>query len=81
MNLILQATLIDFLSNTNMIVGIVLAALGFAFSILAKKITKVARKEDKVSNNDPIYLILLAIALCLIMVGFIIIIVSVIYVK
>ena len=51
--------------------GIIIAALGFALSILAKKITKVARKTETVSNKDPLYLILLAISLCLIMVGLI----------
>ncbi len=70
--LLLEQTLIDYLSTPNKLVGIILAALGFALSILAKKITKVARKTDNPSNKDPLYLILLAVALCLIMVGLVI---------
>lgn len=72
LSIVLQATLIEFLSTPNKLVGIILAILGFALSILAKNITKVARKTDSPSNKDPLYLILLAFALCLIMVGMII---------
>lgn len=70
--ILLEQTLIDYLSTPNKLVGIILAILGFALSILAKKITKVARKTDNPSNKDPLYLILLAVALCLIMVGLVI---------
>ena len=72
LSLILEQTLIEFLSTPNKLVGIIIAALGFALSILAKKITRVARKSDEVRDNDPIYLILLAISLCLILVGLIV---------
>ena len=71
-SLLLEPTLLEFLQTPNKLVGIILAALGFALYILKKKITKVARKTDNPSNKDPIYLILLAIALCLILVGLII---------
>lgn len=71
-SLLLEATLLEFLQTPNKLVGIILAALGFALSILAKKITKVARKTDNPSNKDPIYLILLAVALCVILIGLII---------
>ena len=71
MHLIL-ATLIEFLSTPNKLVGIILAMLGFAFSILAKKITKVARKVDNPASNDPIYLIVLAFSLVMMMVGLIV---------
>ncbi len=72
LTLLLEATLIEFLSTPNKLVGIILAMLGFALSILAKKITKVARKSEFVNSKDPLYLILLAVALCFIMVGMII---------
>ena len=72
LSLLLESTIIDFLSTPNKLVGIILAMLGFALAILAKKITKVARKSDKVAGNDPIYLIMLAVSLCLILVGLII---------
>lgn len=70
-SMLLESTLLEFLQTPNKLVGIIIAALGFALSILARKITKVARKSDTVSSKDPIYLIMLAISLCLIMVGFI----------
>ena len=69
---IILATLIEFLSTPNKLVGIILAMLGFAFSILAKKITKVARKVDNPSSNDPISLIVLSISLVMILIGLII---------
>ena len=72
LTLLLEATLIEFLSTPNKLVGIILAMLGFALSILAKKITKVARKSEFVNSKDPLYLILLAVALCFVMVGMII---------
>lgn len=69
--LLLEATLLEFLQTPNKLVGIIIAALGFALSLLAKKITKVARKSETVDSKDPIYLILLASSLCLILVGLI----------
>ena len=68
----LLATLLEFLQTPNKLVGIILATIGFAFCILAKKITKVARKTDKPASNDPIYLIVLSLSLVLILVGLII---------
>lgn len=63
--------ILEYLTTPNKIVGIILATLGFALSLLAKRITKVARKSDKVKDNDPLYLILLGISLVLILVGFV----------
>lgn len=68
----LMATILEYLQTPNKLVGIILAMLGFAFSILAKKITKVARKTDSPKSNDPIYLIVLALSLVLMLVGLII---------
>lgn len=68
----LMATILEYLQTPNKLVGIILAMLGFAFSILAKKITKVARKTDNPKSNDPIYLIVLALSLVLMLVGLII---------
>ena len=47
----LMATILEYLQTPNKLVGIILAMLGFAFSILAKKITKVARKTDNQKSN------------------------------
>lgn len=71
LSLLLENTLLEFLQIPNVIVGLILAMLGLALSILAKKITKVVRRIDKVSEKDPIYYCLLGFALCLILVGLI----------
>ncbi len=71
LSLLLENTLLEFLQIPNVIVGLILAMLGLALSILAKKITKVVRRVDKVSEKDPIYYCLLGFALCLILVGLI----------
>ena len=68
--LLLEQTLLEFLKTPNKLAGMIVAALGLALAVLAKKITKVARKR-KPSASDPLYLILLGIALCMILVGFI----------
>ena len=71
-SLLLEQTLLEFITTPNKLVGIIIAALGFALSILAKKIARVARKTDDISDKDPIYLIMLGFALCMIMVGLVI---------
>ena len=71
LSLLLENTLLEFLQIPNVIVGLILTMLGLALSILAKKITKVVRRVDKVSEKDPIYYCLLGFALCLILVGLI----------
>lgn len=71
LSLLLENTLLEFLQIPNVIVGLILAMLGLALSTLAKKITKVVRRVDKVSEKDPIYYCLLGFALCLILVGLI----------
>ena len=70
LSLLLEQTLLEFLQTPHKLVGMIVAALGLALAVLAKKITKVYRKQ-KPSSSDPLYLILLGVALCMIMVGFI----------
>lgn len=60
---------IELFSHTNVIVGIILAVLGFSIVLLAKRITLAIRKKDKIENNDNIYLTLLGFALVLILAG------------
>ncbi len=68
--LLLEQTLLEFLQTPNKLAGMVVAALGLALAVLSRKIAKVARKQ-KPAANDPLYLSLLGIALCMIMVGLI----------
>lgn len=60
---------IELFSHTNVVVGIILAILGFSIVLLAKRVTLAVRKKDKIENNDNLYLGLLGIALLLILVG------------
>lgn len=62
-------TLVEFLSTGYRIVGLVLAALGLAVALLAKRITKAIRKSDTVASDDKIYIGLLAFSLCLLLAG------------
>lgn len=62
-------TLLEFLSTGYRIVGLVLAALGLATALLARRITKAVRKAETVSNDDKVYVGLLAFALCLLLAG------------
>lgn len=60
---------IELFSHTNVVVGIILAILGFSIVLLAKRVTLAVRKKDKIENNDNLYLGLLGVALLLILVG------------
>lgn len=64
------------IQKTHVIVGLVLAALGFATILLAKRIASVARKEElrnlPVDGNNKVYLILKAAGLVMLLVALII---------
>ena len=74
---LLENTIIDFLSQELVIVGMVLAAVGLAFALLAKRITKVVRKSSEIEPTDSIMLILKAFGLICIVVALILMIVAV----
>lgn len=73
---LLYSNLLDRLSKTHVITGLVLAVLGFALALLARRITSVARKkEDRalpVENNNKVYLTLKALGLVFLLVALII---------
>ena len=74
---LLENTIIDFLSQELVIVGMVLAAVGLAFALLAKRITKVVRKSSEIEPTDSVMLILKAFGLICIVVALILMIVAV----
>ena len=74
---LLENTLIDLLSIDLVIVGIALAAVGIAFALLAKRITKVVRKSSEIQPTDPVMLILKAFGLICIVIALILIIFAV----
>ena len=64
------------IQKTHVIVGLVLAVLGFATILLARRIASVARKEElrslPVENNNKVYLILKAFGLVMLLIALII---------
>jgi len=75
MNLILGTnTLIDFLSQELVIVGICLAAVGVAFALLAKRIARVVRKSSEIQPTDTVMLGFKAFGLVCIVVALLLII-------
>lgn len=68
--------LVERLSQTNVIIGLVLAALGLALSFLAKRIASVAHKTDEVSDDDKIFLGIKAFGLVMILVALIILVIE-----
>ncbi|MBR1984741.1 MAG: hypothetical protein IKA31_03285 [Clostridia bacterium] len=68
----LLVTLTETLQNQNVIIGILVSALGLGMAFIAKRITMAVRQTSKVKDGDTVYLTLMAFALVLILVGLII---------
>lgn len=75
--LFLCGTLLERLAQTNVIIGLALAALGFALTLLARRIAIFARKEDKVKDNDKVFIGVKAFGLVMILVALIILVADV----
>ena len=67
----LGVSLIQFLSNPLIIVGLILLAFGIATVCLAKRITRVARQTNRVDQNDKIYVAFKVVGLLLMVAGFV----------
>ncbi len=74
--LFLLSTLTDRLAKTHVIVGLCLAILGFALSLLARRIASVCRPEDQrklpVENSNKVYIMLKGFGLVFLLVALII---------
>ena len=68
---LLGVSLIQFISRPLIAVGLILIIIGLATVILSKRITRVARQSNKVSNSDRLYVFLKILGLVLILAGFI----------
>ena len=68
---LLGVSLIQFISRPLIAVGLILLIFGLATVILAKRITRVARKSNNVSNEDRLYVTFKIIGLLLMLAGFI----------
>ena len=76
MNNLLAVTFVEFIQRPNVIIGIVLAVLGIALAILARRITRAIRKTKDVQNNDNVLIGFKVAGLVLILVGFILMIIE-----
>ena len=74
--MLLFVDLLTRLSQVNVMVGLILAAIGLAVTFLARKVARVVRKEKDIPNNDNVYLICKAIGLVMICVALIVMIIE-----
>lgn len=63
----------EFLLRYTVIFGIVVAAIGVAICMLAKRITMFKRRTDEINKNDKLYQGLLIAGICVILLGLILI--------
>ena len=74
----LGVSLIEFLNQPLIIIGLILLAFGIATVILAKRMTRVARQQNEIDQADKIYTAFKIVGLLLILAGFICIAVDII---
>ena len=68
---LLGVSLIQFLHNPLIIVGLILLSFGIATCVLAKRITRVARQQNEIDPEDKMYTAFKIIGLLLILAGFV----------
>ena len=68
---LLGVSLIQFLHNPLIIVGLILLSFGIATCVLAKRITRVARQQNEIDPEDKMYTTFKIIGLLLILAGFV----------
>ena len=67
---LLGKSLVEYLSDPLIIIGLVLLAIGFATVILAKRITRVARQSNEIESDDGIYITIRVIGIIVLVIGF-----------
>jgi len=67
----LGVSLIEFLNQALIIIGLILLAFGIATCVLAKRITRVARQQNEIDPEDRMYTAFKIIGLLLILAGFV----------
>ena len=67
----LGVSLIEFLNQALIIIGLILLAFGIATVILAKRMTRVARQQNEIDQDDKIYTTFKIVGLLLILAGFV----------
>ncbi|MGI5841892.1 MAG: hypothetical protein ACOX6H_01190 [Christensenellales bacterium] len=76
MRFLLENTIFDLLSQEGVVIGMVLAAIGFAASLMAKRITRVVRGTAKIAPTDPVLLFTKGFGLVCILVALLVMIMS-----
>lgn len=71
MNSLLGVSLIQFISQPLIAIGLILLIIGLATVVLAKRVTRVSRQSDKVENDDRMFVAFKVIGLLLMLAGFI----------
>ncbi len=64
---------LEFLLRYTVIGGTVLAIIGLAICLLAKRITMAVRKQDSINKQDRVYLALLITGIAFMLIGMIVI--------
>lgn len=76
MKFLLENTLMDLLMQEGIVTGMILAAIGLAFSLLAKRITRVVRAQEQIEPTDSILLTFKALGLVCILVALVLMVVA-----
>ncbi len=63
---------LEYLLRYTVISGIIVAIIGMAICLMAKRITMAVRKQDEISKQDKLYVGLLFTGIALILIGMII---------
>jgi len=73
---LLAQTLIERLTQTNVIIGIVICAIGIALACLARRIACASRKTNEVANDDSIMISIKIIGLIFIVVALVVMVIQ-----
>lgn len=76
MSMLLENNILDRFAQPNVIVGLVLVVVGILLALLAKRITRLFRRTNKIEPNDRIMLSIKAFALAVILAALIVIVIS-----
>lgn len=72
-NLLSFVSPLEFLLRYTVIGGTVLAIIGLAVILLAKRVTMAVRKQDTINKQDKVYLTMIIIGVALLLLGMIVI--------
>lgn len=62
----------EFILRYTVLAGMVIMSIGVAIMLMAKRITQVKRKSDRIDKNDKLYVALKFVGIALILLGMII---------